>query len=144
MGTTEHNVRQCQNAWGMSPLVTAYFPKKINPSGKINATKIMPIKEIEMATTNPTEGSNRARVVANVVREACIIMGSQGQNDALESARQMILNNKLLTEAEKNAVLDLFQSNQPKQPSSSSSSSSSSKCSSCMYINAQAAEIISF
>ncbi|CAI2200731.1 19875_t:CDS:1, partial [Funneliformis geosporum] len=57
-----------------------------------------------MATMNPSEeDSNRARVVALVVKEACRIMSLEGQNDSWESARQMIIKNQLLTEAEKNS-----------------------------------------
>ena len=85
----------------------------------------MPTKVSEMDTANPAgEDVNRARIVALAVKEACAIL--QNQKDGFEAARQLILQNKLLTEDEKKNIILLLQ---PKP-----SSSSSSPPSSCMYI----------
>ncbi|RIA97176.1 hypothetical protein C1645_814414 [Glomus cerebriforme] len=85
----------------------------------------MPTKKSEMDTANSAEEDiNRARIVALAVKEACAILSSeQNQKDGWEAARQLILQNKLLTEAEKKNLIVLLQ---PKQSSSSSSSPSSS------------------
>ena len=82
----------------------------------------MPTKNSEMDVITE-EGIDRARIVALAVKEACAAVSSeQNPQDGWKAACQMILQNKLLTEAEKKHILALLQ---PK-PSSTSSS--------CMYM----------
>ncbi|CAJ0644129.1 12752_t:CDS:2 [Entrophospora sp. SA101] len=71
---------------------------------------------LEIMSTNSLDlemienDSNRAQVVATAVREACnIAAASQNQQQDWEAACQRIMNNKLLTDSEKTAILALFQ-----------------------------------
>ncbi|CAG8484054.1 7678_t:CDS:2 [Funneliformis mosseae] len=59
------------------------------------------------------EESNRTRIVALAVREACYVANYHKQHD-WDSACQLIFHNKLLTFSEKAMIITLFQCKQCK------------------------------
>jgi len=65
------------------------------------------------AKPDPESDTNRACIIAASVREACrVATGNMDQNKQdWKAARQIILQDKSLTESEKNVILSLFQSN---------------------------------
>ncbi|CAI2176609.1 4182_t:CDS:2 [Funneliformis geosporum] len=60
------------------------------------------------------EESNRTRIVALAVREACYVANYGHKQHDWDSACQLILHNKLLTFSEKSMIITLFQCKQCK------------------------------
>ncbi|CAG8631785.1 10594_t:CDS:2 [Dentiscutata erythropus] len=64
----------------------------------------------EKDDTEILESSNRARIIAGAVREACCLATSTDKQD-WEKAHQMIIQNKHLIEDEKNVIINLLRPN---------------------------------